>query len=102
MAMGTKLHHVFVAAGLEAPRMRTDALTGGGRDWVERFVSAIGASLLRSLMPQILQCGVATEDEIAIETFDRRYLEEVLGQGSVIQWLTNVGAWARKRPTAKT
>jgi SAM-dependent methyltransferase len=102
MAMGTKLHPVFLAAGLEAPPMRTDALIGGGREWVERFVSAFGASLLRSLMPQILQYGVATEDEIAIETFDRRYLEEVLSQGSVIQWLPHVGAWARKRRTAKT
>lgn len=100
MAMGTKLHHVFLAAGLKAPRMRTDALTGGGRDWVERFMSAIGASRLRSLMPQILQYGVATEDEIAIETFDQRYREEVLSQGSVIQWLSCVGAWARKRPAA--
>ena len=32
-----------------------------------------------------------------IETFDRRYREEVLGQGSVIQWLPCVGAWARRR-----
>ena len=49
-------------------------------------------------MPQILQYGVATEDEIALETFAQRYREEVLSQGSVIQWLHAVGAWARKRP----
>jgi hypothetical protein len=49
------------------------------------------------MMPLILQYGVATEEEIGIETFDRRYGEEVLGQGSVIQWLPCVGAWARKR-----
>ena len=98
LAMGTKLHEVFLAAGLEAPQMYTDALIGGGRDWVERFLSAFGASQVRSLMPQILQLGVATEEEIGIETFDARYLEEVLGQGSVLQFYSCVGAWARKRP----
>jgi hypothetical protein len=30
MAMGARLHEVFVAAGLEAPEMRTDALIGAG------------------------------------------------------------------------
>jgi SAM-dependent methyltransferase len=100
LAMGTKLHQVFLAAGLEAPRMCTDALIGGGSDWVERFVSAFGASMLRSMMPLILQYGVATEDEIGIETFDRRWREEVLSQGSVIQWIPCVGAWARKRAAA--
>jgi len=97
LAMGTKLHQVFLAAGLEAPRMCTDALIGGGNAWVERFVSAFGANMLRSILPLILQYGVATEDEMALDTFDRRYREEVLGQGSVIQWLPCVGAWARKR-----
>ena len=28
--MGARLHEVFVAAGLEAPEMRTDALIGAG------------------------------------------------------------------------
>ena len=102
MAMGTKLHEVFLAAGLEAPQMYTDALIGGGREWVERFVSAFGASQLRSLMPQILQLGVATKDEIGIETFDARYREEVLSQGSILQWYSCVGAWARKRPAVQT
>jgi ubiquinone/menaquinone biosynthesis C-methylase UbiE len=96
MAMGTKLHQVFLAAGLEAPRMSTDALIGGDRDWVTRFVSAFGAGVLQSMMPQILQYGVATKEEIAIETFDQRYREEVLKEGSVIQWFPFVGAWARK------
>ena len=100
LAMGAKLHQVFLAAGLEAPRMCTDALIGGGKDWVERFVSAFGASVLRSLMPLVLQYGVAADHEIAIETFDRRYREEVLRQGSVIQWFPKVGAWARKRAGA--
>ncbi len=97
MAMGTKLHQVFLAAGLPSPRLTMDTIIGGGREWLERFVSTFGASHLRSLMPQILEYGIATEDEIGIETFDRRYLEELLRQESVVQHFQCVGAWARKR-----
>ena len=100
MTMGTKLHQLFLAAGLASPRLASDALIGGGREWLERFVSTFGASLLRSVMPQILEYGIATEEEVGIETFDRRYLEELLRQESVIQWNQCVGAWARKRPAA--
>ena len=89
LAMGMRLYEVFLAAGLEAPRLCSDALIGGGRDWVERF-AWYGASTLRSLLPLLLRYGVATEEELAIETFEQRYREEVLGQGSVVQWLTCV------------
>jgi hypothetical protein len=54
------------------------------------------ANLLRSLMPKILECGIATEQDIAIDTFEERYIEEVLRQRSVVQWWSCVGAWARK------
>ena len=100
MAMGTKLHQVFLAAGLAAPRLAADGLIGGGREWLERFVSTFGASQLRSWMPQLLEYGIATADEIGIETYDRRYLEELLRQERVIQYFQCVGASARKLPAA--
>jgi SAM-dependent methyltransferase len=100
LAMGTKLYQVFLAAGLEAPQLCSEALIGGGRDWVQRFTAAYGANILRSLLPLMLRYGVATEEELGLETFEHRYCEEVLSQGSIIQWLTCVGAWARKRPAA--
>jgi ubiquinone/menaquinone biosynthesis C-methylase UbiE len=96
MAMGTKLYQTFLAAGLDTPQLRSEAPIGGGREWVERFTTVFGASALRSLMPQILRFGIASEDEIDIETFDQRYQDEVLTQGSVVQWFTRVAAWARK------
>ena len=95
--MGTKLHQVFLSAGLPSPRLTMDTLIGGGREWLERFVSAFGASHLRSLLPQIMEYGIATEDEIGIETFDQRFLEELLRHESVIQHFQCVGASARKR-----
>jgi hypothetical protein len=101
-AMGTRLHEVFVAAGLTPMSMFTDALIGGGAEWVERFSSAFGASLLRSMLPWMLRHRVAAEDELALATFDRRYRDEVVSGGGVVRWLPCVGAWARSRPATHT
>jgi ubiquinone/menaquinone biosynthesis C-methylase UbiE len=95
LGMGWKLYQTFLDAGLTAPRLYTDALIDGGGEWMERFAPYV-TNLLRSLMPKILEYGIATEEEIAIETFEQRYLEEVLRQRSVVQWWSCVGAWAQK------
>jgi SAM-dependent methyltransferase len=97
LQMGTKLYQVFLAAGLETPHLRSEALMGGGPDWLKRLTAAYGANILRTLLPAMLRYGVATEEELGIETFDQRYQEEVLRHGSVLQWETCMGAWARKR-----
>jgi ubiquinone/menaquinone biosynthesis C-methylase UbiE len=94
ISMGKKIHQFFVDAGFEAPRMKTDALTGGGADFLNRFVSSLGANLLRSMLPSILEYGVASEVELELDTFDGRYLEEVLRQKSVVQWFPFTAAWA--------
>jgi SAM-dependent methyltransferase len=97
MAMGTRLHEVFVASGLEPPQMCTDAIIGTGEEWARRFAAAFGAGILRSMLPAILEYGVATESELDLDTFDERYVNEIVRQGSVVQWIPFVGAWARKR-----
>ena len=96
MAMGTRLYEVFVSAGLEAPEVCTHAIIGAGEDWARRFAAAFGAGILCSVLPSILEHGVATEAELDLDTFDERYIDEVTRQGSVVQWVPFVGAWARK------
>ena len=49
------------------------------------------------MLPAILEYGVATESELDLDTFDERYINEVVRQRSVVQWIPLVGAWARKR-----
>jgi hypothetical protein len=95
LAMGWKLHQTLLDAGLVSPQLYVDAVINGGSEWMERFAPFV-ANLLRSLMPKILEYGIATEEEIAIETFEQRYLEEVISQRSVVQYWSCVGAWARK------
>jgi len=58
---------------------------------VERFVSAFGGKPAAEHHAADLEYGVATEEEIGIETFDRRYRDEVISPRSVIQWKTCVG-----------
>jgi ubiquinone/menaquinone biosynthesis C-methylase UbiE len=94
LAMGWKMRQTFLDAGLVSPQLYVDALINGGAEWMERFAPFM-ANLLRSLMPKILEYGIATEEEIAIETFEQRYLEEVISQRSVVQYWSCVGAWAR-------
>jgi ubiquinone/menaquinone biosynthesis C-methylase UbiE len=93
--MGTKLHRTFLDAGLEAPHLRCDAAMGGGREFVEAY-AWWAANTLRSLLPLMVKFGVATEEEVGIETFEERYRAEVLRQGSVVRSFLAIGAWARK------
>ena len=95
LAMGWKLRQTFLDAGLVSPQLYVDALINGESEWMERFAPFM-ANLLRSLMPKILEYGIATEEEIAIETFEQRYLEEVISQRSIVQYWSCVGAWACK------
>jgi SAM-dependent methyltransferase len=96
LAMGMKLHQTFLSAGLPAPQLLSTTLVGGQDEWVARFAE-YGANTLRSLLPLILEYGIATEEELALDTFEKRYREEILRQRSVVQWIPFVGAWSRKQ-----
>jgi SAM-dependent methyltransferase len=95
--MGTRLFEVFKSAGLEQPALYTDAVIGAGEAWTHRFATAFGAGIIRSVLPVLEAHGVVTEDELDLDTFDERYVAEVVGQSSVVQWIPFVGAWAHKR-----
>lgn len=98
-AMGMKLHQVFVEAGFEAPQVAVDALAGGSRAAIEEF-TAYGAATVRTLLPVLVKAGIATEDEIGIETLAGRLRDDLLAHGSMIRSHLYMGAWARKAPPA--
>jgi ubiquinone/menaquinone biosynthesis C-methylase UbiE len=91
--MGLRLFPLFVEAGLPAPRMRLDAAVGGGSAW--EGYDYIG-STLRAILPLIVSHGVATAEEVGVDSFGARLREEVVGQGSVVTTWSFVTAWARK------
>jgi SAM-dependent methyltransferase len=92
--MGLSLHGAFVAAGLPAPCMSLFAPVGGGADFDGYDYMASG---LRSNMPHIVKLGVATEAELAPDSFAERLRAEVVAMQGVFALPTFVGAWSRKQ-----
>lgn len=91
--MGIKLHSTFVAAGLPAPSMRLHAIIGGsagGSDWLRMVAELVGI-----LLPEMERLGVATADEVGIETLANRLCAEVTAGGGVVVGRSEIGAWSR-------
>ncbi|MCC8979672.1 class I SAM-dependent methyltransferase [Bradyrhizobium acaciae] len=93
--MGLSLHGAFVASGLPAPRMSLFAPAGGGADFDGYDYMASG---LRSNLPHIVKLGIATEADLALDSFAERLRTEVVGMQGVFALPTFVGAWSRKPP----
>jgi len=92
LAMGFRLRGAFLAAGLPEPRLHLDGQIGGGTEW-----AGYGYLIesMRSILPMILRFGIATEEEVGIETLEQRLREEVTAQDGVVMLATDVGAWTR-------
>jgi SAM-dependent methyltransferase len=90
--MGLKLHGIFVAAGLPQPAVTMDAIVGSGEGFLG-YEWAVAA--LRGLLPAAVRLGVATEEEIDIETLGARLQAEARDLQPVIVCPPFVGAWAR-------
>lgn len=94
LAMGFKLYQVYLAAGLPAPQLHLEAPMGGGSDWAGYSYMA---EAMRSILPLLLKFGVATAEEVAIDTLVHRFRQEVVNQQGVVMLPTFVGAWSNKR-----
>jgi ubiquinone/menaquinone biosynthesis C-methylase UbiE len=88
---GMQLPAMFHAAGLPAPQMRFEAAIGADRDWPG---FELRAADVRQFVPLILQFGIATEEEIGIDTLADRLREETVSQGGAARLPVVVSAWA--------
>jgi SAM-dependent methyltransferase len=89
--MGLRLHSVFAKAGLPAPTMHLDAAVGGGPNWPGYEYMA---RLIRTILPLITKLGVATENDVEIDTLAERLQAEVGDHGAAVTW-GFITAWAR-------
>jgi ubiquinone/menaquinone biosynthesis C-methylase UbiE len=89
---GMRLSSMFRAAGLPIPHMNYEASIGADRDWPGFEMRAAD---VRQFMPLILQFGLATEEEIEIDTLAARLREETVGQGGAARLPILVSAWTR-------
>ena len=92
-ATGYHLRDTFLEAGLPEPEMNNHAPVGGGPDFPGYDY---GAESLRSMLPLILKLGIATEEEVEIDTLAQRLRDDVVASGGVIKAPELVGAWTRK------
>jgi len=87
---GFDLHEVLTRAGLVVERVRAEATVHipGSRNPV--------ADIVMLMMPRLVGHGVATEDEIDIDTLEDRLAEERATTGATFIWDMAFGTWARK------
>jgi ubiquinone/menaquinone biosynthesis C-methylase UbiE len=93
LQMGFKLYTTYVEAGLPEPQLRMDTVLGGGHNF-EGYQYM--ADSWRSFLPMMEKFGVATADEVDIDTLAERLREEVEKSGGCISLQPIVGGWARK------
>jgi SAM-dependent methyltransferase len=89
--MGLRLEDAFRDAGLTDPTVQVDAVTvvGPDRAWL-----SVLAGVTRSLLPASERFGLATAQEIEIDTLLDRLLAEA-AENSAVPGPTYVGAWQR-------
>jgi ubiquinone/menaquinone biosynthesis C-methylase UbiE len=92
-AMGFELHATFLAAGLPAPALRLNALVGAGPDC---DLYEIHAGVIASLLPKLVELGIATAEEVGIETLASRLREEAVVLGATSSSPPLIGGWTRK------
>ena len=93
LRMGLRLFEIFLDAGLPAPEMGLHTAAGGGPEWAGYDYVA---SHLRITLPLIVRHGVATADEVGIDTFAERLRAEVTGQRGAMTTWGFIAAWTRK------
>lgn len=91
---GLQLYRMFLDAGLPAPQVRYEAAIGSEPDWrgFEWWAESV-----RVLLPLIEQFGLATVEEIGIETLAERLRGETVSQRGVARTGILVSAWVCKR-----
>jgi SAM-dependent methyltransferase len=91
--MGRQLFGAFRAAGLPAPRMRDEAVVGGGPGfggyaWL--------AGVARALAPVMEKLGIARVDELGLDTLADRLRDDAVAGDAVVWTPSLVGAYAAK------
>jgi len=95
--IGARLAMILRAAGLH------DVTTLGVQAYLspqDPGAAALLASVVRSLAPAIIARGIATAEQIGIETLEQRIAAELKRADAVLLPPTVVGAWGRHEPTS--
>jgi len=90
--LGARLQDVLLRAGLGEP-IALGLQTYFGHE--DRRGARLGAETVRTLLPVIVASGLATEQEIGIDTLEQRLFEALASVEGILRIPTLVGAWGR-------
>jgi ubiquinone/menaquinone biosynthesis C-methylase UbiE len=90
--LGRRLSRIFRSAGLPAPDMHMEGRVESGP---EHLTCDAIAQLTRSLLPVMLQAGIATAEAIDIDTLESRLRDEAVQCDASLAYSLAIGAWTR-------
>ncbi len=93
LQMGLKLYGTFLESGLPGPQMRYEAVLAGGP---ASPVYELAADTVRALLPMLVKFGIATPEDVDIETLEDRLRTEIVSHQGVARSPAIVSAWVRK------
>jgi ubiquinone/menaquinone biosynthesis C-methylase UbiE len=93
LQMGFKLPRAFLDAGLPRPHLHLYAPMGSGPEWVGYEYLA---QTIHNMLPLLVQYGIATEEEVSIDSLAERMRQEVVSQEGTAVLVHHVGAWTHK------
>lgn len=88
-----RVYRTLVGAGLSTPTMRMHTFIGAGARCTDSLQAV--ADLVGSMLPSMLEHGVASAAEIGYATLAERMQRETISGGSLIIGRSEVGVWAR-------
>ena len=91
--VGGRLVKLFLDCGLLVPKVFYEGVVDHG---AESPLYALHADLIRTIMPHMLRLGVATADEIDINSLQTRLAQQVVENQSQIVWAGHFCGWAKK------
>jgi SAM-dependent methyltransferase len=89
--MGPKLHRTFRAAGLPAPQLRGSTIEASGEEAPTWF----WVNILRGLAGALETHGIASADDLGLDTLEQRLRSELLDADGVMSVPPLTVAWAR-------
>ena len=92
VGMGLDLYSTFVDAGLPEPSLQYSAPVGGPETWIGyQFI----ANAFRSILPLLEALGIATAEEVNLETLAQRLRAEVVASKRPLILPPHITAWAQ-------
>jgi SAM-dependent methyltransferase len=89
--IGGKLYHLFRRAGLRGPTLLQHVTAAGGADTRPHCENS--AEIVRSMLPRMERFGVATAEEVQVETLAERLEREATAAEAQVTFVPVTGAW---------